>query len=69
MLNIRLVGKSWHWYVKQPGIEWSQMQEGLISLFIRTWARAEKTLTHIEDLLEREPLHSTILQHGSLYLN
>ncbi|KAF6114743.1 hypothetical protein HJG60_010677 [Phyllostomus discolor] len=65
MLNIRLVAESWRWHMKQPGIEWSQMQEGLISLFIRTWAGAEETLTHFEDLLEREPHRSPILQHGS----
>lgn len=63
MLNIRLVAESWHWHIKQPGIEWSQMQEGLISLLIRTWAGAEETLTHFEALLEREPHRSTILQH------
>lgn len=34
LLNIHLVAQSWHWYIKQLRIEWSQMQRGLILLFI-----------------------------------
>lgn len=36
LLNIHLVAQSWHWYIKQLRIEWSQMPRGLILLFIRT---------------------------------
>lgn len=65
MLKILLVAKSWHWYIKQPRIAWSQMKKGLILLYIRDPELERLFPAHVEDLLGRDLHHSTVLQHGS----